>query len=106
MSYIDKVKVLLNIEDDLQDKMLGLIEEMTTQHFTAYTGDFGVPEKFDYMIIEIMIERFNRIGLEGYSKKTLEGLTLEFNQDDFARFNKILKREYPSILENRGFKML
>lgn len=35
MSYIDKVKVLLNIEDDLQDKMLGLIEEMTTQHFTA-----------------------------------------------------------------------
>ena len=65
-----------------------------------------MPEKFDYMIIEIMIERFNRIGSEGYSKKTLEGLSLEFNQDDFARFNKILKREYPSILENRGFKML
>ena len=96
MSNLQKVKVLLGIKDELQDEVLEIIESLTLSHFKAYTSQTQVPNELNYIIIEVMIKRFNRIGSEGYTSKGIEGLSLTFNQSDLNEYAKILKQYFPT----------
>ena len=49
-------------------------------------GGADPPEEMNYIVIEVAVARFNRIGSEGMSAQTVEGESLSFSDDDFARF--------------------
>ena len=44
MANIAQAKILLGIEDNLQDKLLTTIAMLTTSNFLAYAGVDDVPE--------------------------------------------------------------
>ena len=44
MANIAQAKILLGIEDNLQDKLLSTIAKLTTANFLAYAGVDDVPE--------------------------------------------------------------
>lgn len=105
MTILDKVKTLLGIADNLQDGQLSVIQELTEAHFRAYSGQETIPVALEYIIVEVMVKRFNRIGSEGLSSQSVEGLSMTFAQDDFAEYDKVIHRHFSSQF-GAGFKML
>lgn len=105
MGIIEQVKALLGISDDLQDNLLSVIQTLTEAHFKAYSNQDDIPDKLTYIIVEVMVKRFNRIGSEGMKTQKVEGLDMEFALDDFAEYDKVIKRQFASNFE-AGFKML
>lgn len=105
MEIIKQVKALLGISDNLQDNLLNVIQELTEAHFKAYTGKKDIPDELNFIIVEVVIKRFNRVGSEGLKSQKVEGLTLEFSLDDFGRYDKAIQKHYPSEYR-AGFKML
>lgn len=105
MTVIERAKILLGIEDDLQDNLLKVIQDSTEAHFMAYVGINRIPQRFDYIIVEVIVKRFNRLGSEGLASQSVEGLNMTFSADDFAEYDKVLKRFYAGHFD-AGFKML
>ena len=84
MTVIDDVKALLGIEDE--DKKLKVIITLTENRLKALLGQKEVPSELEYIVTEVSIARFNRIGSEGLSGHTVEGEALTFKDNDFDQY--------------------
>lgn len=86
---LETLKGLLGIEltDTDQDARLKQIVSMVTARLKYKLGNIDPPESMDYIIIEVAIKRFNRIGSEGLASHSVEGESLTFNDSDFAEFD-------------------
>lgn len=82
------IKGLLGIgvnDTDLDANLTRLIT-LATARLKNLLGNIDPPESLDYIIVEVVICRFNRIGSEGLSSHTVEGESLSFVESDFAAF--------------------
>lgn len=101
--YMKAVKTLLGIDDQLQDALLEQIQANTIALFKAKTGAKAVPESLEFMIIEVMVKRYNRIGNEGMLQERQADLLQVFDQSDFDVYKDILDREFrPPDTRQRG----
>ena len=105
MSYLNQAKVLLGIKDGLQDEVLKVIQDITEQHFLSYVGETYVPNELEWLIVEVMVKRYNRLGSEGLSSQSAEGISMTFGMDDFAPYSDILKRIFRKS-RNVGVKFI
>lgn len=86
---LDKIKNLLGFaadETDNDEKLKTLIS-FAIARLKMLLGGIEPPEALDYIIVEVTVARFNRIGSEGLSIHTVEGESLHFTNDDFAGFS-------------------
>lgn len=85
---LENLKLMLGIalENTEKDSLLKLLISMTTARLKGLLGGIEPPESMDYIITEVTIKRFNRIGSEGLSSHSVEGESLSFNDNDFAEF--------------------
>lgn len=99
---LERIKTLLGIEDSKQDAVLNIIIENVTSHLKGLLGK-QPPEDLNYIIEEIVIRRFNRIGTEGMKSESVEGHNITFYdlKDEFVPYMDIIAahREPP---EQRG----
>jgi len=72
-----RIKTLLGIEDTLQDDVLDILIENVTSHLKSLLGK-DVPEHLEYIIEEITIRRYNRLGTEGMQSESVEGHSITF----------------------------
>lgn len=84
MAVIDDVKALLGIKDE--DDKLKVIITLTENRLKTLIGTQYVPEELEYIVTEVSISRFNRIGSEGVSSHSVEGETMAFTDNDFDAF--------------------
>jgi hypothetical protein len=49
-------------------------------------GTAQVPDALDYVLTEVTVRRFNRIGSEGMNSHSVEGETISFEDDDFDAY--------------------
>jgi hypothetical protein len=83
---LEKIKLLLGITDSDKDPLLQQIVVMVTARLKALLGGIEPPESMDYIITEVSVKRFNRIGSEGLSAHSVEGESQTFTDSDFAEF--------------------
>jgi hypothetical protein len=85
---LDNLKMMLGIEqtDTDLDAKLNLIISLTTSRLQALLGGIVPPAELDYIITEVAIIRFNRIGSEGLASQSVEGESLTFKDSDFDGF--------------------
>lgn len=84
MAVIDDVKALLGIEDE--DNKLKVIITLTENRLKTLIGKTEVPSELEYIVTEVSIARFNRIGSEGLSDHSVEGEALTFKDNDFDQY--------------------
>lgn len=90
---LERIKRLRGIVGDGQDQMIKDVIELTRQKLLSrLEGVETVPAELEFIILEVTIKRLNRIGAEGMAKKTLEGLTTEFSNDDFQEFEADIEK--------------
>ena len=70
-----------------QAEQLAVIESMTRDRLTILLGGLDIPEELEYIITEVSVKRFNRIGSEGATSHNVEGESLNWGDvDDFADY--------------------
>ena len=92
---LEEIKTLLGIKDKLQDDVLGVIIKNVTSHLVGLLGKLGkpIPAELNYIIVEISVRRFNRLGTEGMKSETVEGHKVDFYDldKDFDPFLGIIE---------------
>lgn len=83
---LESIKLLLGIATTDRDALLKQIISSATARLTVLLGGMEPPESLDYIIIDVCIRRFNRIGSEGMTSHTVEGESISFSDSDFAGF--------------------
>lgn len=69
------------------DDKLEVIEKLTRERLVVLLSvDEYVPEKFEYIVTDVSVKRFNRISNEGMKSYSQEGLTMTFPDSDFDEF--------------------
>ena len=70
-----------------QAEQLAVIESMTRDRLTILLGGLTIPEKLEYIVTEVSVKRFNRIGSEGAQHHNVEGEVFMWSDtDDFAGY--------------------
>ena len=68
-----------------QAEQLAVIESMTRDRLTILLGGLTIPEDLEYIVTEVSVKRFNRIGSEGAQHHNVEGEVFMWSDtDDFA----------------------
>ena len=85
MAVLDDVKILLDIPEEetgLNNK-LNLIIENAEKQVLSYlpSGTESVPTVLEYIVCEMAVARFNRIGNEGMSSYSQEGESITYGDD-------------------------
>lgn len=85
---LDTIKGLLGFtaEDTENDANLNKLISFAVARLKIKLGGIEPPEEMDYIIVEVVIKRFNRIGSEGLKSHNVEGESLTFSDDDFEEF--------------------
>ena len=73
---LDKLKLLLGISDaeDIDD-LLVIMMNLCKEEAYTYCNLPEYDSKLDYIVIQMVIERFNRIGSEGAVSQSSSGVT-------------------------------
>lgn len=90
MTILENVKELLGNPKNIDDK-LNVIIELTKKRLGNLLSVKEVPEELEYIVIEVSVIRFNRIGSEGVSSHSVEGESMSFNDDDFDSYDKDIR---------------
>lgn len=91
---LERIKTLLGIADNLQDELLNEIIKNVEGHLTYLLGK-DVPLNLRFIVIEISVMRFNRLGAEGMKSKLVEGHRTDYYEpkDDFQPYLSIIENE-------------
>lgn len=69
------------------DDKLEVIEKLTRERLVVLLSvDEDVPDKFEYIVTDVSIKRFNRISNEGMKSYSQEGLSITFPDSDFEEY--------------------
>lgn len=74
---------LLDQEDEDLNEKLEWILNTTRSRLKVLLGSIDPGDDLDYIIIEVSIVRYNRIGSEGIQSHTVEGESSSFLNSDF-----------------------
>ena len=85
---LEEIKSLLGFEPDDTgpDIRLNQIINGAKQRLKIKLGNVEPPAELNYIIVEVAVIRFNRIGSEGLLSHTVEGESQSFSDDDFKSY--------------------
>ena len=94
MAMLERVKTLLGIKDNLQDEVLEVIIENVEAHLYALLGK-TIPSTLTFVVSEISVMRYNRLGSEGMKSELVEGHRTDFYEpkDDFRPYLSLIEAE-------------
>lgn len=86
-SILTDVKTLLEIDGEDRDKLIRLLISTAEKQVIGKLQRLKVaprivPEPIQYIITEIVIARYNRMGSEGLQNESVEGYSATYNQND------------------------
>mgnify|MGYP004475567371 FL=1 len=86
MAIIDDVTALLGFSDEKYNKTLDVIIRLTTNRLKTLLDVEEVPAELEYIVTEVSIVRYNKIGSEGVTSHSVEGETMSFSDNDFKGY--------------------
>lgn len=88
---LEELKRMLGLSgqsDEELDQKLNWILDTTRARLKVLLGGIDPGEDLNYIITEVSIIRYNRIGSEGLQSHSVEGESLVFSDDDFAGYRE------------------
>ncbi|CCW39625.1 phage head-tail connector protein [Streptococcus agalactiae] len=92
-TIIDNVKLDLDINDTLQDKLLEILLKRITDHFSAEYGTNEIDSAFSFVLEDCLIARYNRRGAERAKSESVEGRTITYYDflNEFEPYDSMIK---------------
>ena len=82
MAIIDDVTALLGFPEEKPNRTLDVIIRLKTLLDVE-----EVPSELEYIVTEVSIVRYNKIGSEGVTSHSVEGETMSFSDNDFKGYS-------------------
>ena len=76
---LDKIKLLLNILTDEFDELLNVLIALCKDEAYVYCNLQEYDSKLDGAVIQMVIERYNRIGSEGTTQQSSSGVSMTYD---------------------------
>lgn len=86
---LERIKLLLNIADNEQDELLSTLIILCQEEAYIYCNLEEYDSKLDFIVTQMVIERFNRIGSEGLESQNHSGVSsayTNFYSDKVMKF--------------------
>jgi hypothetical protein len=108
---LSDLKELLGLpeEDHDIDRKLTLILTGTKKRLKFLLGGLDPPDEMDYIILDVSIIRYNKLGSEGLSSHSVEGESLSWSDNDFSGYMDDINAYLDERNKNKrkgGFKFL
>ena len=89
---LERIKLLLNIADDEQDELLSTLIVLCQEEAYLYCNLEEYDSKLDIIVIQMVIERFNRIGSEGLESQRHSGVSSSYTEFYSQKVTKMLNK--------------
>ena len=103
MDYLARIKTLTGVFE--QDKLLIEIIQVIEEKILLYLGLNEVPSALGWIVVELSIARFNRIGSEGMSSESVDGGTSSYIEDELGQYKVYLDEYIRRNTKNKGWKL-
>lgn len=82
-----EVKTLLGLQDNGRDDLLEVVIQSVMDRLGILLGGVDtIPDNLAYIVTEVAVIRYNRIGSEGMSSHSVEGESISYTDNDFSAF--------------------
>lgn len=103
MDYLARVKTLTGVFE--QDELLTEIIQVVEEKISLYLGLSEVPEPLGWIVVELSVARFNRIGSEGMSSESVDGGTSSYIEDELGQYKHYLNEYMRQNTKNKGYRL-
>lgn len=87
MTPREQIERLIFIDTEATSKQKELLDIIVNLTEKKLQGKISpIPQELEYIIVEVSIKRYNRIGSEGMRSESVEGHSIIFNSNDFAEY--------------------
>ena len=100
---LNRIKTLLNIEGN--DELIIEIVNITEAKILNYINAIEMPIELEFVLIELAIQRFNRIGSEGIASESIDGKSVSY-EDDFTGYKHYLDDYISRNSVRKGYRLL
>ena len=100
---LNRVKILLGISEN--DELVHEIIELTKDKILNYINKTELPYELEFVLVELAIKRYNRIGSEGISSESIDGKSVSY-EDDFESYKHHLDDYMIRNSNSKGFRLL
>lgn len=76
---LEKLKFLLNLNDDSADELLSILITLSKEEAYIYCNLDDYDSKLDAIVIQMVVEKYNRIGSEGALSQSGSGMSAEYD---------------------------
>ena len=76
---LERIKLLLNVSDE--DKLINELIELTKAKILSYISEKNIPSELEFIVIELTVSRYNRIGSEGIKSESVDGRVQSYEGD-------------------------
>lgn len=90
---LDKIKLLLSMaDDDSLDELLQTLISLCKEEAYNYCNLDDYDNKLDYIVVQMVIERYNRIGSEGATSQSSSGINTSYDSFYSDKVTKMLNK--------------
>jgi len=82
---INDIDKLLDTKVERMEK-LAILENMTTDRIKAIIGKNELPSQLQYVVTDVIMARYAKLGSEGMKATSQDGLSFTFSDDDLAPY--------------------
>ena len=100
---LNRIKTLLGIPDN--DELIYEITELTKSKILNYINEAELPLELEFVLVELTIQRYNRIGSEGIASESVDGKSVSY-EDVFENYKPYLDDYISRSGKSKGYKLL
>ena len=100
---LNRIKTLLNIEGN--ENLIYEITELTKSKILNYINEVELPLELEFVLVELTIQRYNRIGSEGIASESVDGKSVSY-EDVFENYKPYLDDYISRSGKSKGYKLL
>ena len=100
---LNRIKTLLNVEGN--EELITEIVNITEAKILIYINANEMPIELEFVLIELAVQRFNRIGSEGISSESIDGKSVSYD-DDFTGYKHYLDDFISRNSVRKGYRLL
>ena len=100
---LNRIKTLLNVEGN--ENLIYEIVNITEAKILNYINATEMPKELEFVLIELSVQRFNRIGSEGIASESIDGKSVSYD-DDFTGYKHYLDDYISRNSVKKGYRLL
>ena len=100
---LNRVETLLGVFDN--SNLVNEIIELTKEKILNYINEDELPRELEFILVELSIQRYNRIGSEGIASESVDGKSVSY-EDDFEAYKPHLNFYMLKNNISKGYKVL